>query len=385
MAVEVREAGRRAKLRSPGVVRSGGDGPVGVHCILQPLRLFQDLADQEAGGVQPVVEVEGKAREDQGGIAVLAARQGGRRAEQGLRQTCAGVTDERRHRHAGMGGREHALDPDVPRVLLPVFRVDRPRLDGAPRPHQHAAERRHRTVRAGGDRHRLTQQSLGIRPAAREIVHQAGMEEIEGRVRIPLGERRERRQRRRIRPRPDVQPSFGERHQEGIDVVPGYLVDALQRILVIAVAGLLQPENEAGQARIVTALHEPLGEFGGLVDPTLGGEERHDAAQEREIVGIPVQNTPQVPGRCGIVAAGMGVAADEIAADRRAVEPERRWPGAPAARAWAAPRPPPGWPRRQRRADRPRARHATTRSRRDAGHAGRALARTPPPLPYMLA
>ena len=142
------------------------------------------------------------------------------------------------------------------------------------------------------------------------------MEEIEGPVRVSLGERRECRQRRCVRPGPGVQPSLGKRDQEGINTVPADRVDALQSALVVAVAGVLQAKNEGGQPRIVINLDEALREFGRSIDPTLGGQQGHGAAQKRGIAGIRAKHTLQALGRCGIVAAGMSVAPGEIAADQ---------------------------------------------------------------------
>ena len=145
------------------------------------------------------------------------------------------------------------------------------------------------------------------------------MEKIEGAVGVAIGQRREGRQCRGVRPGTGVQPPLGERDQEGIDTVAADRVDALQSALVVAVSRVLQAENEGGQPGAVVDLDEAPRDGGRCLYPTLGGQQRHSAAQQRGIVGIRVQDTLQMLGRCGIVAPGVGVEPDEIAADRRAV------------------------------------------------------------------
>ena len=180
--VEIRKIARGAEPCRPGEVRSVRDGTVGVDCGLQPRRIFEDFADQEAGRVQIVPEEERKARVNQRGFAVVPLRYRGGHTEQSLRQPLARIGDEGRHRLAGIDRRQRALDPDDVRILLAVLFVDRAGLRDAPVPHQEAAERGHGAMRAVGGRDGFPQEGLGIRDAPGEIVYQAGVEAKEGPV-----------------------------------------------------------------------------------------------------------------------------------------------------------------------------------------------------------
>ena len=174
-------------------------------------------------------------------------------------------------------------------------------------------------MRAAADRDGLSQESLGIRRATGDVVHQPRMMEEERPIGIALGERRQRGVGRRPGSRTDVQPRLGKRQQERIDTLSRNPLDALQPTLVVAVTGVLQSENEAGQPRAIVDVDETLGECDRVFDPAVGDQQGHRSAQESGIAWIALQSAPEVLRRHRIVAARVGMAPDEIAADHRVV------------------------------------------------------------------
>ena len=147
------------------------------------------------------------------------------------------------------------------------------------------------------------------------------MEVEEGLVGIAISKRCQRRQRRRVRAGSGVHPRLGERHQQGIDTLPLNLADSFQRLFVVAVARIPQRENELRQTSACLDVEEALGQRGRVLDPTVGDQQGHGAAQERGIVRILDQHALEVLGCRSIVTAGMSVAADKIVAERRGLLP----------------------------------------------------------------
>ena len=314
--VEVREARRGAQPRRPAIVRFGRDRAIGGNGRPEQLHPLENLADREAGGIQVVAEEESEARIDQARVTDFPLRQGGGHTEHGLRQPLARVGDEGRRR-IGFGLREHALDPGVLRVLRAELLIDFARLVDASGTREQAAECRHRAVRASGHRDGLPQEGLGPRLLPREVVHQAGMEVKEGPVVRALVERRERIQRLLPGPCAGVQPTLGERQHEAVDALPRDRIDATQGALEIAVDGVLQAEHQAGQTRTVVDLDQAPGERGRILDPAVGDQQRYGAAQESGFAGVLLQDTLEVFRRRRIVAPCVGIAPDEVAAERR--------------------------------------------------------------------
>ena len=89
----------------------------------------------------------------------------------------------------------------------------------------------------------------------------------------------------------------------------------MQGALEVSGSCVLQGENEGREPHVVVDLDEAFREPGRCFDATLGGQQRHGAAQERGIAGVRVQDALEVRGRRSVVAAGVSEAADKITAD----------------------------------------------------------------------